>query len=331
MAQRLVTAAAIVASLAAGAAGAATLPAAVAVRIGARLTLDEIRVEQLDGHTRVLGAATDEPITLAPGTRLQLAEGDVRAHQGTLALRRTEGGLEAWIDVPLDAYLAGVVVSEMGAAAPRAALEAQAIVSRTLIALGRDRHPEGPWDLCDLTHCQSFRGIPDASAAREAVKATRGQVLAVDGAVVEAPFHSTCAGQTLPSEEVWGTREPHLQGVSDTRSDGSPWCQASPHGAWTAAVAADGLPDPVAEPERFRTEAGRRYGWRRVKSNTFEVTELQWKGQPIWLLQGRGLGHGVGLCQQGAIVRAREGATAHEILAAYFPGAAVLTLTQGAP
>ena len=331
MVQRLFTAAAIATTLVTVAAGAATLPQTVTVRIGARLDLGEIRIEFPDGRTTIAGPAQDETLPLPPGTLLTLAEGDVRGYHGTLSVRRGDGGMEAWLDVPLNAYLAGVVASEMGTTAPQAALEAQAIASRTLIALGRDRHPEGPWDQCDLTHCQSFRGIADAPAVRDAVRATRGQVIAVDGAVVEAPFHSTCGGRTLASAEVWGTSEPHLSGIDDTRADGTPWCAASPHGEWTAAVAATDLPDPTVDPERFRTEVGRRHGWNLVKSNRLTATSLQWKDRAIWLVQGKGLGHGVGLCQQGAAGRASEGATAAQILAAYFPGAEVIELLQGAP
>jgi len=331
MSIRLATTAAFAATIVALAAQASTLPRSVSVRIGARLDLGEIRIEYPDGSLARAGIADEETFHLPPGTRLTLEEGDVRHYRGTLRLRSGEGGVEAWLDVPLEAYLAGVVASEIGTNAPRGALEAQAIVSRTLIALGRDRHPEGPWDLCDLTHCQSFRGIPEGEAVLEAVRATRGQVLAVDGLPVEAPFHSTCGGGTLPSQEVWGTSEPHLRGVDDTRPDGTPWCSSSPHGEWTAAVAADGLPDPAAEPDRFRTEVGRRHGWNLVKSNRFTATPLQWKGRTLWLVQGSGLGHGVGLCQHGAIARARGGATAMEILAAYYPGAEVITLPQEAP
>ena len=91
------------------------------------------------------------------------------------------------------------------------------------------------------------------------------------------------------------------------------------------------LPDPRTEPERFRTEVGRRHGWNLVKGNHFDLVELAWHGEPIWMLQGRGLGHGVGLCQQGAIARAREGATADEILRAYFPAAVVSEIAGEGP
>jgi stage II sporulation protein D len=39
------------------------------------------------------------------------------------------------------------------------------------------------------------------------------------------------------------------------------------------------------------------------------------------VLRGRGNGHGVGLCQWGAIARARAGADFRAILKAYYPGA----------
>ena len=41
------------------------------------------------------------------------------------------------------------------------------------------------------------------------------------------------------------------------------------------------------------------------------------------VLRGNGYGHGVGMCQWGAIGRARTGQTARSILAAYYPGTTV--------
>ena len=41
-------------------------------------------------------------------------------------------------------------------------------------------------------------------------------------------------------------------------------------------------------------------------------------------LKGTGNGHGVGMCQWGAIARARAGYDARAILAAYYPGATVM-------
>jgi len=59
-----------------------------------------------------------------------------------------------------------------------------------------------------------------------------------------------------------------------------------------------------------------------LRSASFRVRMSRVGGQVADLtLEGQGSGHGVGLCQWGAIGRARAGQTAEQILAAYFPGA----------
>ena len=291
------------------------------VQIGARLSLSVIRVELPDGRVLSLGDQPYARVTLPPGSRVLLTEGEERNYEGLLVVERQEDGkVVAALTLDRRTYLAGVLVSEMGATAPAAALEAQAVVARTLLALPGDRHPEDPWSLCDLTHCQSFRGVTESMAARSAVTATDGRVLTVMGQVVEAPYHSTCGGQTFSSLEIWGHAVPHLCGGTDLRPDGVPYCSGSTHGPWRAVVDRADLPDPRLEPERFRTAVGRRDGWNLVKSNRFTVTVLAAAGRSQWVLEGTGLGHGVGMCQQGAIGRAAAGASAAEILVAYFPG-----------
>ncbi len=63
----------------------------------------------------------------------------------------------------------------------------------------------------------------------------------------------------------------------------------------------------------LRDEEGRILG-----STDFDVIPTPGGGIEI---QGRGYGHGAGMCQWGAIARARAGQSAAEILAAYYPGA----------
>lgn len=46
--------------------------------------------------------------------------------------------------------------------------------------------------------------------------------------------------------------------------------------------------------------------------------------------RGRGFGHGIGMCQHGALARARAGQDFRAILAHYYPGATVAPLTTGA-
>ena len=54
-----------------------------------------------------------------------------------------------------------------------------------------------------------------------------------------------------------------------------------------------------------------------MRSTDFEVEE----SRVAYVLNGRGTGHGAGLCQAGAVVRARRGETRNAILGLYYRGA----------
>src|ERR1019366_2956500 len=60
-------------------------------------------------------------------------------------------------------------------------------------------------------------------------------------------------------------------------------------------------------------------GWDRVRSDAYEVGVRN----GALVFDGRGHGHGVGLCQKGAAEMAAEGQSAREIIAFYFPGTVV--------
>jgi stage II sporulation protein D len=73
--------------------------------------------------------------------------------------------------------------------------------------------------------------------------------------------------------------------------------------------------------EELRSIVNQRFGERAIQSTRFTV---QRSGR-TYVFRGTGYGHGVGLCQLGAAVRARRGESAAQILSAYFKGA---TLTR---
>ena len=66
---------------------------------------------------------------------------------------------------------------------------------------------------------------------------------------------------------------------------------------------------------KFESEFGKRYGWRVFPSDWFSI---QQEGQ-TYHFTGRGLGHGVGLCQSGALRLAQLGWTWEKMLNFYFP------------
>jgi stage II sporulation protein D len=66
------------------------------------------------------------------------------------------------------------------------------------------------------------------------------------------------------------------------------------------------------------------FGFDRIRSPLFTVGAAG----DSFLLDGRGWGHGVGMCQWGAAELARRGLSAAEILAYYYPGTELATVRE---
>ena len=120
-------------------------------------------------------------------------------------------------DVPLETYLRGVVPYEIGPGAPTAALEAQTIVARTYTLRNLRRFAIDDYELCADTHCQVYRGLGAATARTDrAIAATRGQVMAHQGELIDALYFSTSGGVTAAFESVWdGPNRAYLRPVVD--------------------------------------------------------------------------------------------------------------------
>src|SRR4029077_11926022 len=75
----------------------------------------------------------------------------------------------------------------------------------------------------------------------------------------------------------------------------------------------------------FKIIVGRALGWNLLKSSHFEIT----RSGSSYIFRGRGFGHGLGLCQEGAHVMAERGANYRQILAKYFPSTHVANNGSG--
>ena len=134
-------------------------------------------------------------------------------------------------------YLPGVVRGEMPAAFSQQALDAQAVAERTFIcyhmAGGRkDAHPEA--DVCTSPACCSAYVAQEDAAARwgdkaeeyetkvqQAVRDTDGQIILYDGSPILAAFHSSSAGVTADSGDVWSSSLPYLHSVETPEGEDS--------------------------------------------------------------------------------------------------------------
>jgi len=267
-----------------------------------------------------------------------------RTYGARFVVSEAQGHLRIVARVEEARYVEGVVASEL-AGAPEAAQRAQAVLARTYVreAVRHPRHADAP--VCDLTHCQVFREARDLGLGESR------HLVGPDGQPTPVFFHSTCGGQTHPASEVWPGAPAHLVGVEDVDPEtGRAWCAAGEHARWVIEIGAARLaaaleplfgraPDPESlalqalDPSGTRwrlsdrrgeaevsgralhRELGRRLGWSTVKSSRFEAA----RAGRAFRLRGQGLGHAVGLCQVGAIARARAGHTVEQILQAYFP------------
>ena len=135
-------------------------------------------------------------------------------------------------------YLPGVVRGEMPAVFEPEALKAQAAAERTYLyyrmsAAPKNSHPDA--DVCtDPGCCTSWLSEEDARAkwgenfqqyeakVQQAVADTDGQVVLYDGAPIMAVFHSSSAGATAASGEVWPAQLPYLVSVNSPDHPASP-------------------------------------------------------------------------------------------------------------
>lgn len=166
------------------------------------------------------------PLELVPETDTSLFILEDNIYRGRLLLRSRTDGLLAVNVLGLEEYLYGVVGEEMGYDAPSEALKAQAVASRSYAVSSLGKNPD--YDLGADTLSQVYRGYtaemkPLAERVREAVDATRGQVIYYDGQIIPAYYHANAGGYTEASENVWSQALPFLQPVP------SPWDEAALH------------------------------------------------------------------------------------------------------
>lgn len=132
------------------------------------------------------------------------------------------------VKVPIEAYVRGVVAAEMPSSWPAAALEAQAIASRTF-ALTDDAGGTR-FNVYSDTRSQVYLGkAGETPQSNAAVKATAGKVVTYGGAPAITFFFASSGGQTESVQNVFGTPEPWLVSVSDPYDGG-------PLHHWTASV-----------------------------------------------------------------------------------------------
>jgi stage II sporulation protein D len=123
--------------------------------------------------------------------------------------------------IPLETYVRGVVGAEMPTGWPLAALEAQAVASRTYALT--DHAGGARFDVYSDTRSQVFLGTKAQSAqSNAAVAATAGQVVTYGGRPVITYFFASSGGATEDAQNAFpgAAPEPWLRGVPDPFDQG---------------------------------------------------------------------------------------------------------------
>jgi SpoIID/LytB domain protein len=168
------------------------------------------------------------PLTFSAGSS-PIRFGD-RPYRGQLQVSVANGALRAVNSVGLEAYLYGVVPSEMPRDWLPEALKAQAVAARSY-ALAVKK--SGSWfDLYPDTRSQVYLGIAhEAPSTTAAVQDTAGQVVLYDGRVATTYFFSSSGGRTSAASEVWPSSPavPYLVSVNDPYDTISPYHRWGPY------------------------------------------------------------------------------------------------------
>ena len=247
--------------------------------------------------------------------------------------------------VDIDKYIAGVVEAESGPSAHIEFYKAQALLARTY-ALGHiDKHKDEGFNLCDQVHCQVYKGRANRNPdILKATKETSGQIV-VDGNndLIVAAFHANCGGQTANADDVWVTPQPYLVSVLDSYCKNQPssnWEIRIPIEKWREFLIGKGVAAQEMDPEKFEFSSKERvynYVVTGVKipmtdiRNAFNLRSAYFSVDIVSdmvRLRGKGYGHGVGLCQDGAMQMARRGRSYTEIIQHYFQGVTIAHYTE---
>lgn len=260
-------------------------------------------------------------------------------------------------EISMEEYLKGVLPKEASASWPEESLKAQAIASRTYALFKNLEKKDEKFAVTKDVLSQVYGGKgAEQPETNRAVDETRGQILTFNGKIFPAYFHSTCGGKTTQAEYAWDV-EPNkvLRGVDCN------FCWSSKHYRWrTEFSTADiqkrlkgkgvkiGAIRDIQASDIDKSGRARSFlivydgGQVKLHSNDFRiwldpgkfkstfVTSIDRTGSG-YIFEGRGWGHGVGMCQFGMRQLAKLGYNYKQITEYYYPEAKLTSLVPVKP
>ncbi len=262
-----------------------------------------------------------------------------RLYEGDFKISIKKGFLELVNEIDLEQYLEGVVESESGPSQKTEYYKVQAIISRTYAIKYKNKHESFGFNLCDGTHCQAYLHKRNQSSLIDsAIKYSRSIVLLDSNNELSSTFfHANCGGQTCEPDQVWNQKINGFSSFKDT------FCIHTKQANWTKKIPLKEWFSFLEEKYHFPSWDSLSYAmatnFKQEERKAFYINPLfgiplrdlrdafklkstyfncKIEGEFI-VLNGKGFGHGVGLCQEGAMHMSKYGYNYEQILSFYYP------------
>lgn len=311
-----------------------------------KLRKDSISLSVNDKYYGLFSRVLLQQDSLDSYVELKSLDPAIKAHtfRDNFEMTVSKGKLVLVNDASMTNYLAGVIESEGGGGRHLEYYKVQALISRTYAFKNLNRHKSQGFNLCDAVHCQAYHNMRKYSKTIDrAVEETKGEVF-VDSNynLIGTYFHANCGGQTSDASYVWKNSISYCAPFIDTfciHTKQATWKKAIPKSEWEGYLRQQyGLDvrDKFIKEQMYSFKQESRLAFYvhpslgiplrdlrqkfRLKSTFFDVS-LQGN---IVVLSGRGFGHGIGLCQEGAMSMATIGYSYKQIGLFYFSGIRIM-------
>lgn len=286
-------------------------------------------------------------VRISPKSSKQFLRANGKRYRDTLLIKQvSKDSVTVINELGLEGYLYGILPMEVSPNWPMESLKAQAVVSRTFAVNNLSRHDSEGFDLCSKVHCQVYGGIDiENEQTNQAVDETQNEVLVFENKLANTVFFSNCGGRTEDPRNAWETNVP-VPYLKPTRCR---YCKKNLHYRWEITLSQEEIANvlnkkgysvqlPIHSIRDYKHgQSGRskyiqiKYlkeklvlrashfrmavGPEKIRSTLFSQIR-KCKGK--FYFKGRGWGHGVGLCQEGAKGLAEKGANYKKILKYYY-------------
>lgn len=286
-----------------------------------------------------------QPVILEPA-KDTLLTWDKNVYSGKIFLVPAGNSFHLVEHAPLETYLYGVLPYEMSHTWPLEALKAQAVAARTYTLKSLESVQNKNFDLYSDVRSQMYKGGgKQYDSVRKAVDETRGQVLTFDGKLFYTYYHANCGGGT-DDVRSWNPSAESIKPLSgasckyDTHAKSHSWQMNVSHAKVLAYAKTAGLTGTLKSIKIARkTPTGRATnltirtskGSKTVACGKFrlatgirscKIDKISVRKNDVQFA-GKGYGHGVGMCQDGANGMAQKGNNYRKILNNYYSGAKI--------